>query len=210
MHSDSLAMPFLPRRLSPATAPEAATPWLGLDLEKLSRHRAERRLERSARRREPIVLGTVETPYEPWAQSAAPLAALRRFDGLAISITTRASEILEQLDLLVELDQRHAVAVDLLVATLDPDSADLAERLRAVSALASHGITARLVLTDLPASPTGRVSSRVRRLLEAARDQGAFDVAAVFEPGAEAEAWSRFLRYLRFELGFPRSTAGRG
>ena len=239
MYTNSLTLPFLPdpRRT------ESSEPWQWLrnslrlpsfsrtgslpqttigeqQSDGLSTRRTERRLSKIAQRGQQIELGTLELPYDPLAIGSAPLAALRRFDGLTITITTRSSEILEQLDLLVELDQRHAVAVDILVASLEPDASDLAERLRTVSALSSHGITTRLVLTDLPNLPRAEETDRtedapaepaaVRRLFEAAKEYQAFDVAAAFAPGDETEQWSRALRYLRLELGFPRGISGRG
>ncbi len=170
----------------------------------------ERYLSRLARRGQRIELGTPEQPYEPLAQGWPPLAALRRFDGLAVTITTRSSEILEQLDLLVELDRRHTVAVDVLIASLEPGSVDLEERLRAVSALSSHGITSRLLLTDLPDLPlSAGAACSIRQLFEAARDRRAFDVVAV-PCGVAGEEWLRLVRYLRLEMGFPRSAPGRG
>lgn len=174
----------------------------------LSVHDAERRVCRLARRGQPIALGALEQPYEPLAQGAAPLAALRRFDGLAITITTRSSEILEHLDLLIELDQRHVVSVDVLVAF--PDSPDRQENMRAVSALSSHGITTRLVFTDVPClPPSGDVTSGLRRLFEAARACRAFDVAATFH-GVETAQEQRLVRHLRLEMAFPDTAPGRG
>ena len=172
----------------------------------------EKRLSRLARRGRVIELGTPELPYEPLAQGAALLAAVQRCngwscDGLAINITTRSSEILEQIDLLIELDQRHAIAVDILIASLEPGSVDLSERLRTVSALSAQGITTRLLLTDLSDQPPSvSAASDIRRLFEAARDCRAFDVAAV-ACGGEVE---ELVRYLRLEMGFPRSAPGRG
>jgi DNA repair photolyase len=157
------------------------------------------------------MLGTRELPYDPLALGGAPLTALRRFDGLAIAITTRSSEILEQLDLLVELDQRHAITVDLLIASFEPGTADLEERLRTAAALSAQGITTRLVLTGLHPGPISEhAASSLRQLFEAARECRAFDVTASFARGAGEEAWSPLLRCLRLETGFPRAVPGRG
>ena len=156
------------------------------------------------------MLGTPDVPYDPLVLSGAPLVALRRFDGLEVSITTRSSEILEQLDLLVELDQRHAVGVDMLIASIEPGSADLQERLRTVAVLSSQGITTRLVLTDLPGTEPG-AATRLHRLFEAAVECGVFDVVVAPSPRHdEAEESTRLLRCLRLELSFPRSLPGRG
>ncbi len=176
----------------------------------LSTRRIERHLRRLARRGGRIGLGTPEVPYEPLAQDGVSLAALRRFDGLAVTITTRSAEILEQLDLLIELDQRHAVTVDILIASVETGSPDLEESLRTVSALASHGMTTRLVLTDLPGLPLSTdATSGIRRLFEAAKECRAFDVAVVSRE-VETEESSRLLRCLRLEMGFPRTAPGRG
>lgn len=222
MTTNSLTLPFLPgpsaRPESSATSSRSAWRWLrvpaflspvaaGEEQRSASARYAEKRLTRLARRGQGIRMGTPELPYEPLAEGAAPLAALRRFNGLAVTITTRSSEILEQLELLIELDQRHAVAVDILAASFEPGSVDLAERLRAVSALSAQGITTRLLLSDLTDQPlSASAASNIRRLYEAARDCRAFDVAAV-ACGGEAE---ELMRYLRLEMGFPRSAPGRG
>ena len=205
MHTNSLTLPFLPgpsprsksTRNSSESATGAAWHWFRqLDLrplaaggkpqrENLAARHAEKRLNKRARRGQGIQLGTRELPYEPLALGGAPLAALQRFDGLAITITTRSTDILEQIELLVELDQRHAITVDLLIASHEPGSPDLEESLRTVSALSAHGITTRLVLTDPPQLPlSGDVASRFRHLFEAARACRAFDVAAVPLDGA--------------------------
>ncbi len=87
---------------------------------------------------------------------------------------------------------------------------DSAECLRTLSTLASHGLTTRLLLTDLPALPLAAdTASELRRLFAAARERRAFDVA-VAGPGAEAAEWSRLVRRLRLEMGFPRGAPGRG
>lgn len=220
MHTDTLTLPFFPGTASrPARAGVPGRRWLRApSLPSLeddrpghsSSRRAEKRLSRRARRKQRIVLGTPELPYEPLVLGGAPLAALARFEGLAIEVTTRSSEILEQLELLAELDRRHAVTVDVLVASLEPGSTDLEERLRTVSALSAQGITTRLVLTDPPRPPLDRrAAARVRRLFEAARACRAFDVVA--RPArAGGGGWSRLIRHLRLELGFPRVVPGRG
>ncbi len=233
MHANSLTLPLLPgspsRRELPArpgrpfeTLRPLEALWRSLRIslpqtkdaashpDDLATRRAERRLSKLANRGQQIVLGTPAIPYEPLLLGGAPLAALKRFEGLAINITTRSSEILEQLALLVELDQRHAVAVDMMVASLEPESPDLGERLRAVSELSAHGLTSRVLLTDLPDLPlSDRALARIHRLFEAAKHHRAIDVSAMLEDG-KAPEWSSLLRYLRLEYGFPRAVPGRG
>jgi DNA repair photolyase len=210
MHTNTLSLPFVP---GPSPRPETsdARPWSLRWPASSSTRRARKHAGKIARRGQRVVLGTRELPYDPLALGGAPLAALRQFDGLAVAVTTRSSEILEQLDLLVELDQRHAVTVDLLIASFEPGSADLDERLRTAAALSAQGITTRLVLTGLPPGPVSEsAASSVRQLFEAAKECLAFDVAASFERGAGEQAWAPLLRCLRLESGFPRSLPGRG
>ena len=168
--------------------------------------RVEKRLRKSARRGRRIVLGTAELPYEPLVLKGAPLAALRDFGGLEIAITTNSPGILERLELLIELDRRHAVRVDVLIATLDPDSRDLQQRLRAASALGAEGIATRLILPDpVNALPAG--AAALQRLFEAAIEGHIYDlpVAGAWQPG-----WRRLVQRLRLENGFPRALPSRG
>ncbi len=170
----------------------------------------EKRLQKSAQRGRRVILGTAELPYDPLILGGAPLAALEQFEGLDIVLSTSSPEIREKLDLLIELDRRHAITVDMLVATCDPRSPDLRERLSAVSALAAEGLTTRLVATDLPEARGGelprRAAAQLRLLFEEARDCRAFDVAAT-EGGPE---WGLLIQRLRLEHGFPCRLPGRG
>ncbi len=235
MHSDSLTLPFPSARWPRPESSESPTEHTPSAIHRLlqvplrllssgrgevqpagtSRRRIERRLSVIARHGQWIAFGTAELPYRPLDPGGTQLAALRRLDGLAITVTTRSSEILEQLDLLIELDRSHTVTVDLLVACpgawCETQTADLAESLRTVSALSSNGITIRLVLTDLPRLPLSRNGKAgIRQLFETARAHRAFDVAAAFGHGPETEDWRRIFRRLRLELGFPRVVPGRG
>lgn len=175
---------------------------------------ADKRLLRSARRGQRIVLGTLETPYEPLLLNGAPLTALRQFSDLEIVITTRSPEIREELALLVELDVRHAVTVDMVIATGDPSSPDLQEQLFAVAALAAEGLTTRLVMAGLPEVENGRrhrVAADLRRLFESAHQSRAFDVTLFDGEAAETPTgWNPLIQRLRLEYGFPCRLPGRG
>jgi DNA repair photolyase len=161
-----------------------------------------------------------------------------RFEGLNVSIATRSPKILDDLDLLVELDRRCSVSVDVTLAALDPflvrrlepGAADARSRLRMVARLAVEGIAVRLVCTPWrPGLNDGEPA--LRALVAAARQAGAQDVVpgplsarpsrlarlrgaftgratAVVPEGAEAGL--AVLRRLRLEYGFPRLVAGRG
>ena len=210
MNTHSLSLPFFPAP-SQQPANSDSRRWSRRWAASAARRRTRKRAGKIARRGQRVMLGTRERPYDPLALGEAPLTALRRFDGLAVTVTTRSSEILEQLDLLIELDQRHAVVVDLLIASFEPGSTDLEERLRTAAALSAQGVTTRMVLTGLRPGPiSDGAASWLRQLFEAAKACRAFDVIASFEQGAGEEAWSPLLRRLRLESGFPRAVPGRG
>jgi DNA repair photolyase len=171
--------------------------------------RAERRIRRSALRREPVRLGTVVAPYEP-ARGASPLTALRPLgDGLEVTVTTASPRILNELELLAELDRRHSVSVRMIAPI--PAALDPGPRLRAAQALASEGITTLLLLVPT-ASTTAPREGDIRFFLTAAREAEIHDVAietGMF-PRAERLDLRDTLRRLRFEHGFPQGTPGRG
>lgn len=200
----------------------------------------ERSIKRAALRRAPIVLGTVAAPYEPSTTHGnsgdeSPLRQLLPFaDGLEIAITTASPRILGEIELLTELDRRHAVTVRLIVPL--PSVLDPGPRLRAAQTLTAEGIATVLKLT--PVTPPGplrsahQLETELRLLLEAAREAGIYDVELteglemverierVEPPRSCPKTWTlpkrpeTFLRDtfagLRLEHGFPRSFAGRG
>lgn len=166
----------------------------------------ERKVRRAAVRREPVVLGTAATPYEP-AREASPLEALRSLgDGLEIAITTASPRILGELELLAELDRRHSVTVRLLVPV--PTPLDPGPRLRAAQSLASEGITTVLLLAPIAAAR----EEEMRFFLEAAREAEVHDVEIEIAHlrRVERPALQDTFRRLRLEYGFPRASAGRG
>ncbi len=171
----------------------------------------ERRLRRAALRREPIALGTAAHPYEPAAgrREENPLRrALLREEGLEIAITTGTPRILRELDLLVELDRRHSVAVRMVVPMTKTD--DPEPRMRAVRGLAAERIATSVLLSLAPGSHGGE--EILRFLLEEAREAEALDVEIGAEALRRAERASLVstFRRLRLEYGFPRRAAGRG
>lgn len=166
----------------------------------------ERRLRKAVLRGEPVVIGTLADPYDPADDRYAPVRSvlndLARTEGLEIVVTTRSARILRDIELLVDLDKRHAVSVNLLVPAADPEP-----QLRAVQALASEGIAATVLC-----APETREPEALRRLFEAAAEAGARDVevSAPSLPRGERERRLSLLRRLRLEHGFPRDVAGRG
>jgi DNA repair photolyase len=199
---------------------------------------AEAWLRRALLRREPIILGTdnadpysSETSQPGFARSV--LQGLACLDGLEVAITTRSPRVLQDLSLLTEVDQRHAVRVDVPLAAVDRDLAKQIEprepdpeaRLWAVSQLASEGIATRVLVKPLlPGVNDGE--DALRALFEAALEAGACDVVAGSIPAARPRRlpWGPWttgedrtredllatIRRLRLEHGFPRATPGRG
>lgn len=194
----------------------------------------ERRLQKAALRGEPVAIGSAAAPYlaasrAEDAAARALLEACASLDGLKISITTRSARILRDLELLAELDRRHAVTVDVALAAVDTELAWRLEgrqsepraRLDAIERLAEEGLAARLLWTPRSAG-VNDTERALRRLFEAAWEAGACDVMAE----SEAPRPRRFLKSavsgiagpgtlavfqrLRLEHGFPRPFIGRG
>jgi DNA repair photolyase len=165
----------------------------------------ERRLRRSMLRREPVTAGSLAEPYET-GSSASPLRLLLAAEGLEVSVTTASPRILRELELLVELDRRHSVAVRIVVPV--SRTPDAAARLEAARRIAAEGITTRLVLAPAP----GARAADVRTLLAEAREDGIFDVELDLErePLGERKRLRAAFWSLRLEHGFPRDIPGRG
>jgi DNA repair photolyase len=172
----------------------------------------ERKVQRAALRREPVVLGTAATPYEPVGRGGES-SPLRRLlpcaDGLEIAVTTASPRILGELELLADLDRRHSVTVRMVTPV--PSSLDPGPRLRAANTLAAEGITTLLLLA--PAGErSGRIEEELRFLLEQAREAEIHDVEIETAPlrRSERAALRSTFERLRLEYGFPRGYAGRG
>lgn len=172
-------------------------------------------LLRTLRRRDlagqAIALGAQADPYLPAPGAALEeklgvtrtlLETLTSAEGLTLSLTTRSPLVLRDLDLLIELDRRHSVTVNVpvpaldadLVAALDPSTPPPGDRLATLAALAAEGLTARLLIQPL-APAINDASDLLEPLLAAARDAGAVDaVAHCLE--LRGAARSRFLDWL--------------
>jgi DNA repair photolyase len=173
-------LPLLPVTL-PVDRPEAPS----RNTTDLVRH-----LRKAAVNGWPIVLGTEADPYQPNERHPGItrpfLEAFSKVEGLELSITTRSPHILRDLELLTELDRRHAVtitvpipAVDLPVARrLEPAGClDPQVRLRTVRQLTAAGLATRILCTPIEAG-INNGESVLRPLFEEAREAGAFDVLA--------------------------------
>ena len=199
-------------------------------LEPVKPERVElRRLRRAVRRGHRVSLETVDVPWEP--DGPDELTALGDLADCELTIVTRSSKLVDQLGLLVDLDWRCTVTVDMLLASLDPflvrrlepGAEDPRARLRAVATLASEGLAVRLICAPWRPGLNDREPG-LRALLSAARQAGAQDVAASLAEARssrffrrlsgraleEAEKGLADFRRLRLEYGFPRPVAGRG
>jgi DNA repair photolyase len=142
-------------------------------------------------------------------------AALRR-EPTALSVATKSPLSPRDLDFLVELDRRHSVTVDVAIPTADSDGAR--PLLKTVSRLAAEGIATRVVCSPV-AQGNQEGEETLRSLFAAAREAGAWDVAAETSPkrfrftrlrkDRDRDALATFRR-LRLEYGFPRVVPGRG
>jgi DNA repair photolyase len=101
----------------------------------------------------PIAMGTNTDPYQPIEDRfriTRSLLELCLETSHPVTITTKSARVLRDLDLLVELAQRHLVAVALSVTTLDPRLSGLleprasapAKRLAALGTLVEAGVPA--------------------------------------------------------------------
>ncbi len=171
----------------------------------------EKRLVRSARRGKPIALGTVDEPYEPAPGQRLPLAGLRRFAGLAVRVVTRSSWMVDGLDLLADLDQQHAVVVDVPFAGIDPCSPAGRTSLGVVRAMAERGLTVRVVLPRLAGRDHRTADAdRLRCLVAAGVACGASDLLLRRADRRGRGPWLRDARRLRLEYALPRPLPGRG
>jgi DNA repair photolyase len=164
-----------------------------------------RRLRRTDLRGQTIAIGTATDPYQPaekqFGITRSLLEAFREAEGLALSITTKSPLVLRDLDLLVELDRRHAIEVNVTLTTVDPARArriegnapDPQARLRAVARLAEAGIATQI--NCMPVMPgINDDEETLAPLFAAAREAGARQVigAPLFlKPAARAHffAW---------------------
>lgn len=148
-----------------------------------------RQLRKLDLRGQTIAVGTATDPYQPaerhYGITRSLLEALRDAEGLALAITTKSPLVLRDLDLLVELDRRHAVEIHVTLTTVDAALARRLEvnapapaaRLRALERLAEAGLATRVnCMPLLPGINAGEET--LAPLLVAARAAGATQVTA--------------------------------
>jgi DNA repair photolyase len=145
-------------------------------------------LARPSWRGEPIAIGAATDPYQPaegrYRLTRACLEVLRDARQ-AFSIITRGPMIVRDVDVLAEASARADVSVTFSVPTLDedvwrttePGTAPPHQRLRALTALVSAGVTASVGMAPLlPGLSDGR--EQIERVVLAAREAGACGIWA--------------------------------
>ncbi len=139
--------------------------------------------------RRSIAIGTATDPYQPaerrYGVMRELLEVLAARQGLRISITTKSDLVVRDVDLLLALQERNSISVNVTVTTMDGALARRLEpraprpdrRMWAVSRLADAGI--RVGVFAMPLMPYLNDSAEgMERLFEAARDAGAHYLAA--------------------------------
>jgi len=167
------------------------------------------RLRKSDLRGQTIAIGTATDPYQgaerQFRVTRRLLETFAEVDGLSLSITTKSPLVLDDLELLAELDRRHAIEVHITLTTIDrrlarklePAAPDPESRLRTVRALSEAGIA--VTVNCMPVMPgINDAEEELAPLFAAAVEAGATDVhqqalflrpasRAVFFPWLEKE-----------------------
>ncbi|HET8625620.1 MAG TPA: radical SAM protein [Gemmatimonadales bacterium] len=135
-----------------------------------------------------LAIGTATDPYQPaerrFRLTRLALEALLAYRDIKIGITTKSPLVARDIDLLTRLQQRHAVRVNMSLATVDARLARRLEartavpaaRLRAVRRLADAGIRAGIFVMPVVPCITDR-RSQLDALLAAAKQAGASFIA---------------------------------
>ena len=140
-------------------------------------------LARRSWKRETVAVGTATDPYQPiegrYRITRGILEALRDYR-TPVSIVTKGTMIVRDLDVLVELAGRAGASVAMSISTLDrdtwrrlePGTAPPWQRLRAVQRLSDAGIEAGVLIAPIVPGITD-TSDHLRDLVKSAADHGA-------------------------------------
>ncbi len=132
----------------------------------------------------PIAIGTATDPYQPaerrFGVTRSILDAFRGYRGLSIHITTKSPLVARDIDLLLELKQRHRISVNISLISLDADLIRRLEpktplphaRMRALRALAEAGVDAGLLIAPIIPGLTDSWGA-LGGLMAAAKEAGA-------------------------------------
>ncbi len=157
-----------------------------------------------------LVIGTATDPYQPaerqFRLTRQILEALLSWKGLALGIITKSPLIIRDIDLLVQLKERHDLSVNISIASADAALLRRIEarspaphaRLRALSRLTEKGIHAGLLIAPvLPGITDSRDS--LAALMAAGKAAGArYAVGSALRLGPATR--SRFLPHLSHEF----------
>jgi len=141
-------------------------------------------LEKLKFRGEGIAIGTATDPYQPaerrFERTRSILEVFAEHSGHSLSITTKSDLVRRDIPLLVEIDKRNDINVNMTITTLDTKLARALEpraprpdlRLQTVRALADAGITVGVFPNPIMPLITDREKD-LDQLAKAARDHGA-------------------------------------
>ncbi len=169
------------------------------------------RLELSAPgwRRQRVVIGTATDPYQPiegtYRLTRAALEACLDFR-TPVSIITKSSLVIRDLDILAELARRPGCTVNFSITTLDralwrqlePGTAPPAQRLRALKRLAAAGVHAGVLLAPIIPGLTATPENLNAIVRAAASHNAQFLAANVLNLGIGVK--EHFLQYLGSEF----------
>lgn len=140
-------------------------------------------LARRSWKRETVALGTATDPYQPiegrYRITRGILEALRDYR-TPVSIVTKGTMIVRDLDVLTDLARRAGASVAMSISTLDretwrrlePGTAPPWQRLRAVRKLSEAGVEAGVLIAPIVPGITD-TSDHLRELVKSASDHGA-------------------------------------
>ena len=169
------------------------------------------RLELSAPgwRRQRVVIGTATDPYQPiegrYRLTRAALAACLAFR-TPVSVITKSSLVVRDLDLLAEIARRLGCTVNFSITTLDrtlwrqlePGTAPPRQRLRALQRLADAGVHAGVLLAPIIPGLTATPANLEAVACAAAAHNAQFLAANVLNLGIGVK--EHFLQYLGAEF----------
>ncbi len=157
-----------------------------------------------------IALGTATDPYQPaerkFGLTRSMLAVFARLGGLNLSITTKSSLIVRDVDLLREIGRRSKISVNFSLITLsrrlqrilEPRAPRPSLRLRALAELSAAGIRCNVLMMPMIPGITDDATA-IEHVIREARRAGATGVwwrALFLKPAAAA----RFLPFVRASL----------
>ncbi len=168
-------------------------------------------------RRQRVVIGTATDPYQPiegkYRLTRAALAACLDFR-TPVSIITKSSLVVRDIDLLAELAQRLGCTVNFSITTLDrtlwrqlePGTAPPLQRLRSLQKLAAAGVHAGVLLAPILPGLTATKENLEEVARAAAAHNACFLAANVLNLGVGVK--EHFFDFLRGEYPWLLGTYG--